>query len=292
MAKILKADAACHVFEDVIQDLSSKLEKRPKLVVLIGDKCKSTESDYIYLRQIQRRAEKYRVDLVTLERSVLSSNRTLLRTAEIAEKKESLDGAMTLSEFSSLNCSPWSHYYDLDHDGVSIAYDILDSSPVDYRRFACTANAVYQLLRHNDVPLTGKKIGVVGRSAKVGLSTALLLMQANATVTVYHSLSDLSGLKSEDIVVSAVGKPKFLTADLFREGQTVIDVGINTDPSTRGICGDVDFDSVEKALGDKGAITPVPGGIGPLTNTILFSRLFSNAWNKQKEEERLREYDQ
>lgn len=291
MAKILKADAACHVFEDVIQDLSSKLEKRPKLVVLIGDKCKSTGSDHVYLRQIQRRAEKYGVDLVVLERSVLSSRKSILTAVADTVVNERPDGAITLSDFSSLESSPWLPQYDIDRSW-SIGWDILDSSPVDYRRFSCTANAVYQLLRHNDVPLTGKKIGVVGRSAKVGLSTALLLMQANATVTVYHSLSDLSGLKSEDIVVSAVGKPKFLTADLFREGQTIIDVGINTNPSTREICGDVDFDNVKKALGDKGAITPVPGGIGPLTNTILFSRLFSNAWNKQKEEERLREYDQ
>lgn len=291
MAKILKADAACHVFEDVIQDLSSKLEKRPKLVVLIGDKCKSTESDYVYLRQIQRRAEKYGVDLVVLERSVLSSRKSILTAVADTVVNERPDGAITLSDFSSLESSPWLPQYDIDRSW-SIGWDILDSSPVDYRRFSCTANAVYQLLRHNDVPLTGKKIGVVGRSAKVGLSTAFLLMQTNATVTVYHSLSDLSGLKSEDIVVSAVGKPKFLTADLFREGQTVIDVGINTNPSTGEICGDVDFDNVKKVLGDKGAITPVPGGIGPLTNTLLFSRLFSNAWNKQKEEERLREYDQ
>ena len=283
MAKILKADSVNHVFEDVIQDLSYKLEKRPRLVVLIGDRCKSTEPDYVYLNQIQKRAKKYGVDLVALERSVLSSNLTLFRTAETAEKEENLDGAITLSDFSSLDRSPWSYYYDLDHNGTSIAYDILNSSPVDYQRFSCTANAVYQLLRHNDIPLTGKKIGVVGRSAKVGLPTALLLMQANATVTVYHSLSDLSGLKSEDIVISAVGKPKFLTADLFREGQTVVDVGLNTDPSTDRVCGDVDFDNVKKALGDEGAITPVPGGIGPLTNTILFSRLFSNAWKKQKE---------
>lgn len=291
MAKILKADAACHVFEGVIQDLSSKLEKRPKLVVLIGDKCKSTESDHVYLRQIQRRAEKYGVDLMILERSVLSSRKSILTAVADTVANERPDGAISLSDFSSLESSPWLPQYDIDRSW-SIGWDILDSSPVDYRRFSCTANAVYQLLRHNDVPLTGKKIGVVGRSAKVGLSTALLLMQANATVTVYHSLSDLSGLKSEDIVVSAVGKPKFLTADLFREGQTVIDVGINTNPSTRKICGDVDFDNVKKVLGDKGAITPVPGGIGPLTNTLLFSRLFSNAWNKQKEEERLREYDQ
>ncbi len=282
MAKILKADSVNRVFEDVIQDLSSKLEKRPKLAVLIGDRCKSTEPDHVYLRQIQKRAEKYGADLVVLEQSVLSSSLTLYRTAETAEKKENLDGAMTLSDFSSLDRSPWSYYYDLDRNGASIAYDILNQSPVDYQRFSCTANAVYQVLKHNDVPLTGKKVGVVGRSARVGLSTALLLMQANATVTVYHSLSDLHGLKDEDIVVSAVGKPKFLTADLFQEGQTVIDVGINTDPTTGKICGDVDFDNVEKVLGDEGAIAPVPGGIGPLTNTILFSRLFFNAWKKQR----------
>lgn len=286
MAKILKADAACRVFEDVIQDLSSKLKEHPKLCVLIGSKCKSTEPDHVYLLQIQKQAEKYGVDLVVLEKNVLSLQESLFVAATTTQVFESLDGMMVLSNFPLLKSFPGVSRCDLDRSWALLGEDILNLSPVDYSRFSCTANAVYQMLKHNDVPLAGKKVGVVGRSAKVGLSTALLLMQANATVTIYHSFSDLQGLKNEDIVVSAVGKPKLLTADLFCGGQTVIDVGINTDPATGKICGDVDFDNVVEVLGDKGAITPVPGGIGPLTNTILFSRLFSNAWNKQKEEER------
>lgn len=286
MARVLKADRSCHSLEDAIQYLSSQMKKRPKLCVLIGSKCKSTEPDHVYLRQIQKEAEKYGVDLAVLEKNVLSPQESLFAAATKAQVIESPDGAMVLSNFPSLKSFPWVSRCDLDRSWALLGEDVLNLSRANYPRFSCTADAVHQILKHNGVPLAGKKVGVVGRSAKVGLSTALLLMQANATVTIYHSFSDLQGLKNEDIVVSAIGKPKLLTADFFCEGQTVIDVGINTDPTTGKICGDVDFDNVVKVLGDKGAITPVPGGVGPLTNTILFSRLFFNAWNNQKAEER------
>ena len=124
-----------------------------------------------------------------------------------------------------------------------------------------------ELLRRGGVPLDGAEAVVIGRSNIVGKPMALLLMQANCTVTVCHSHTrNLAGVvRRADVVVSAIGKPRFVTADMIKPGAAVIDVGINR-LEDGSLCGDVDFDAVsEKA----GWITPVPGGVGPMTIAML-----------------------
>jgi methylenetetrahydrofolate dehydrogenase (NADP+)/methenyltetrahydrofolate cyclohydrolase len=139
------------------------------------------------------------------------------------------------------------------------------------RFLACTPNGVHQLLVRNNVPVSGRHVVVVGRSNIVGKPLALILMQKgpqyNATVTVCHSqsrgLADLT--RSADIVVVAIGKAKFLTADMVRPGAVVVDVGMNR-LADGTLCGDVDFAAVKEVTS---AITPVPGGVGPMTITML-----------------------
>ena len=131
----------------------------------------------------------------------------------------------------------------------------------------CTPAGCMELLRRGGVPLDGAEAVVIGRSNIVGKPMALLLMQANCTVTVCHShtknLADV--VRRADVVVSAIGKPRFVTADMVKPGAAVIDVGINR-LEDGSLCGDVDFDAVsEKA----GWITPVPGGVGPMTIAML-----------------------
>ena len=131
----------------------------------------------------------------------------------------------------------------------------------------CTPAGCMELLRRSGVQLDGAEAVVVGRSNIVGKPMALLLMQANCTVTVCHShtknLNDV--VRRADVVVAAIGRPKFITADMIKEGAAVIDVGINRLPDG-SLCGDVDFDAVsEKAA----CITPVPGGVGPMTIAML-----------------------
>ena len=131
----------------------------------------------------------------------------------------------------------------------------------------CTPAGCMELLRRGGVPLDGAEAVVIGRSNIVGKPMALLLMQANCTVTVCHShtknLADV--VRRADVVVSAIGKPRFVTADMIKPGAAVIDVGINR-LEDGSLCGDVDFDAVsEKA----GWITPVPGGVGPMTIAML-----------------------
>ena len=132
---------------------------------------------------------------------------------------------------------------------------------------ACTPNGVMKMLERYGVETRGKKAVVVGRSNIVGKPMAMLLLNADATVTVCHSKT--VNLKEEclraDILVAAIGKAKFITADMVKEGATVIDVGMNRDENGK-LCGDVDFEAVK----DKCAyITPVPGGVGPMTITML-----------------------
>ncbi len=116
--------------------------------------------------------------------------------------------------------------------------------------------------------IAGKRAVVVGRSNIVGLPVAKLLMDENATVTVAHSRTkDLAAVtRGAEILVVAIGRPKFVTADMVTNGTVVIDVGVNRNPETGKLCGDVDYAAVEPKAS---VITPVPGGVGPMTITCL-----------------------
>lgn len=139
------------------------------------------------------------------------------------------------------------------------------------RLLPCTPYGVQQLLVRNGIDPSGKHVVIVGRSTIVGKPLALILMQkaagCNATVTVCHSgTRDIAGLtRQADIVVVAIGQAHFLKADMVRPGTAVVDVGINRLPDGK-LVGDVDFDAVKEVAG---AITPVPGGVGPMTITML-----------------------
>ena len=134
---------------------------------------------------------------------------------------------------------------------------------------SCPPAGVIQLLKRSGIEIAGKECVVVGRSNIVGKPMALLLLRENGTVTVAHSRTkDLKEVtKRADILVVAVGRPKMITADYVKEGAVVIDVGIHRNEQNK-LCGDVDFDSVEPVCG---AITPVPGGVGPMTIAMLMN---------------------
>ena len=131
----------------------------------------------------------------------------------------------------------------------------------------CTAEAVISMIRHYGIETRGKKAVVIGRSLVIGKPVTLLLITENATVTVCHTkTTDLPSVAREaDILIAAAGRAKTVTADYVRAGQVVIDVGINMDENGK-LCGDVDFDAVEPIVS---AITPVPGGVGAVTTSIL-----------------------
>ncbi len=132
---------------------------------------------------------------------------------------------------------------------------------------SCTPAGIIELLKRSNVEITGKSCVVVGRSNIVGKPMALLMLRENATVTIAHSKTrDLASVcKSADILIVAIGKPKFIDNSYVKEGAVVIDVGIHRNSDNK-LCGDVDFDSVSPHTS---AITPVPGGVGPMTIAML-----------------------
>jgi methylenetetrahydrofolate dehydrogenase (NADP+)/methenyltetrahydrofolate cyclohydrolase len=132
---------------------------------------------------------------------------------------------------------------------------------------ACTPYGVMKMLEHSNIPMRGAHAVIVGASNIVGKPMAMMLLQAGATVTLCNSKTrDLAHhTKQADIVIAAVGRARMITGDMIRPGATVIDVGINRDEAGK-LCGDVDFESVKSVAG---AVTPVPGGVGPMTITML-----------------------
>ena len=158
-----------------------------------------------------------------------------------------------------------------DLDGIS-PENIAKVFAGDPTGFApCTAEAVIEVLKAYDIPITGKRATVVGRSMIVGKPLSMLLLKENATVTVCHTrTADLKGTcKNAEILVAAAGKATMLDGDYVGEGAVVIDVGINVDGDGK-LCGDVDFASIQ----EKAAMaTPVPGGVGAVTTAVLAAHL-------------------
>lgn len=145
----------------------------------------------------------------------------------------------------------------------------------DYNYLPCTPAGVMELIHSTGVDVSGKKAVVIGRSNIVGKPMAMLLLHENATVEITHSktqsLADVT--KQADILVAAIGKAKFVTADMVKQGAVVIDVGMNRDENGK-LCGDVDFEGVK----DKCSfITPVPGGVGPMTIAMLMKNTLTSA---------------
>lgn len=145
----------------------------------------------------------------------------------------------------------------------------------DYDYLPCTPAGIMELLKDTGVDLTGKECVVIGRSNIVGKPMAMLLLHQNATVTICHSRTkDLKEVvKRADVVVAAVGRANFVTADMVKEGAIVIDVGMNRLENGK-LCGDVNFDEVSKVAS---FLTPVPGGVGPMTITTLMKNTLTAA---------------
>ncbi|MBQ2792356.1 MAG: bifunctional methylenetetrahydrofolate dehydrogenase/methenyltetrahydrofolate cyclohydrolase FolD [Oscillospiraceae bacterium] len=150
----------------------------------------------------------------------------------------------------------------------------------DYDYLPCTPAGVMELIHSAGVSVSGKECVVIGRSNIVGKPMAMLLLHENGTVTVCHSRTkDLAEVtRRADILVSAVGRAKFVTADMVKPGAVVIDVGMNRDENGK-LCGDVDFAAVEPVAS---YITPVPGGVGPMTITMLMKNTLTSAQKKAK----------
>ena len=256
------------------EEISRDLGRRPRLVIL---RCGEQPADLAYERNALKKVQDFGMEAVSVALPEdIGDSEFFRRFSELNEDKE-VDGILLMRPLPpQLNEGFVISIMDAmkDLDGVS---------PVNAagvylgtESFApCTAEAVMELLHHYRIPVEGKHVVILGRSQVVGRPLSMLLLSENATVTICHSQTkDLEKLcKKADILISAMGKPAFVTADFLKKGAVVIDVGMNTDQNGK-LCGDVDFESCSTRAK---AITPVPGGVGAVTTAVLCRHLLQAA---------------
>lgn len=236
-------------------------------VLLVGDDYGSQR----YVASCEKNAALAGIDCRVVRLPQESSEDDVLRTLEELNQDANVDGIliqMPLPKQVSQAKVVAALDPKKDVDGVTDTNvaQLWKQKKSDYSRFSvpCTPRSAMRILEAAGIELDGKNAVVVGRSNIVGLPVTKLLMNQNATVTVAHShTKDLPALlRKADIIVAAIGQPKFITADMVSEGAVIVDVGINSDPATGKMCGDVDYENVAPKCR---MITPVPGGVGPLT---------------------------
>ena len=256
------------------EEISRDLGRRPRLVIL---RCGERPADLAYERNALKKVQDFGMEAVSVALPEdIGDSEFFHRFSELNEDKE-VDGILLMRPLPpQLNEGFVISIMDAmkDLDGVS---------PVNAagvylgtESFApCTAEAVMELLHHYRIPVEEKHVVILGRSQVVGRPLSMLLLSENATVTICHShTKDLEKLcKKADILISAMGKPAFVTADFLKKGAVVIDVGMNTDRNGK-LCGDVDFESCSTRAK---AITPVPGGVGAVTTAVLCRHLLQAA---------------
>lgn len=249
-----------------VNNIRKEYSRLPKLVViLIGD----NQASKTYVRNKERGCAYIGIESVVLKHDELFSEKDLLNEIKRLNSDESVDGILVqlplpshISEEKVLNAIDPAKDVDGFHP-LNVAKLFLDQ----YTLIPCTPKGILVLLEKINYDLSGKEVVIVGRSNIVGKPVALLCLQKNATVTIAHSRTkNLQEVCSRaDVLITAVGKAKFFNREYIKEGAIVLDVGINRDENNK-LCGDVDLDDVKDIVR---AITPVPGGIGPMTITML-----------------------
>ena len=242
-------------------------------VVLVG----SDPASAVYVRNKVAACEKVGMHSVKIEYPAEVSQATVLAKIDELNKDASIHGILVQLPLpkhfdSELVLEAIAPEKDVDGFHAENVGALMQGQP---RFIPCTPYGVMKMLESAGTPLKGAEAVVVGRSNIVGKPMAMLLMAAGATVTVCHSQTrDLKfHTKRADILVAAVGKAKMITGDMIKPGAVVIDVGINRTEDGK-LCGDVDFDSAKEVAG---AISPVPGGAGPMTITMLLANTLEAA---------------
>ncbi|EOD7560944.1 bifunctional methylenetetrahydrofolate dehydrogenase/methenyltetrahydrofolate cyclohydrolase FolD [Staphylococcus aureus] len=271
VAKILDGKQIAKDYRQGLQDQVEALKEKgftPKLsVILVGNDGASQS----YVRSKKKAAEKIGMisEIVHLEETAIEEE--VLNELNRLNNDDSVSGILVqvplpkqVSEQKILEAiNP-----EKDVDGFHPIN--IGKLYIDEQTFVpCTPLGIMEILKHADIDLEGKNAVVIGRSHIVGQPVSKLLLQKNASVTILHSRSKdmASYLKDADVIVSAVGKPGLVTKDVVKEGAVIIDVG-NTPDENGKLKGDVDYDAVKEIAG---AITPVPGGVGPLTITMVLN---------------------
>jgi methylenetetrahydrofolate dehydrogenase (NADP+)/methenyltetrahydrofolate cyclohydrolase len=285
-ANLIDGKALARSVTDAVADVAARFtqehQRQPGLaVVLVGDDAASQ----VYVRSKGKMAAKCGFHSVTIRKSADLSQEELLETVDQLNNDDSIDGILVqLPLPAHINADAILNAIDpaKDVDGFHpVNAGRLASGDIDNPLIPCTPAGIMHMIRTvHGKDLSGLSAVVLGRSTIVGRPISHLLLAANATVTVAHSRTkDIAGLaRSADILVAAVGRPQMVGADWVKPGATVIDVGINRiedqNLGTSQLVGDVDFDAV---LSVAGALTPVPGGVGPMTIAMLMANTLKAA---------------
>lgn len=254
-------------------------------VVLVGDDPASAT----YVRNKGRACEKIGIQNSTIHLPAETSEEALLEQIRLLNEDEGVDGILVqlplpahIDELKALYAIAREKDVDGFHPENVAALWRRRTEPETNPQYCvpCTPRGIIRLLKAANVQIEGKRAVIVGRSNIVGLPTSKLLLNENATVSICHShtvgLAEIT--READILVVAVGKPRFITADMVKKGAVVIDVGIDHGEDGK-LCGDVDFEAVKEVAS---VITPVPGGVGPMTICSLMENTIDCFINRQQ----------
>ena len=278
-AKIIDGKAVSASLRQAIKEETAQLAAAgttPGLaVILVGD----DPASHVYVNNKKKGCSEVGFYSEVYELPAATTQEELMALVEKLNKQENIHGILVQSPLPK----------HLDEEAVVLAIDpnkdVDAFHPVnvghimigDYRFLPCTPAGIMELLKAVDIDPKGKECVVIGRSNIVGKPMSMLLLHAHGTVTVCHSRTNnlAEVTRRADILVSAVGKAGFVTADMVKPGAVVIDVGMNRNAENK-LCGDVDFEAVKEVAG---YITPVPGGVGPMTITMLLRNTLTAAKN-------------
>lgn len=271
MTKIISGkDLAKKIKEEIaarVPDLASKYGRAPHLAVILVGEDPASQS---YVKSKGKDAEQVGFRSTTIRLPEQTTEQELLDKIAALNADEGVDGVLVQL--------PVPGHIDEDRviEAIAKEKDVDGFHPANVAAlwqkrpcvYPCTPKGVIRMLDEAGVEIAGKRAVVIGRSNIVGLPMAKMLLDRNATVTVAHSRTkDLADVtRQADILVAAVGKLRMVKADMVAPGATVIDVGVNRDPETGKLAGDVDYEQVASIAS---VITPVPGGVGPMTRACL-----------------------
>ena len=279
MAEIWKGAPVSAALTDELITRANTLKSRgvvPCLAILrVGERA----DDLAYERGALKRCEKIGVDARQFTLPADTTQKALMATITEINDDEKIHGCLMFRPLpKSLDenaaCAALDPKKDIDGITIGSLAKIYAGTGEGYA--PCTAQSCMELLNHYGVEVSGKRVAVIGRSLVIGRPVAMLLMEANGTVTLCHSrtrnMTDI--VREADIVVVAVGKAESIGAEYFHRGQIVLDVGINWSEAKQELVGDVDYDHVVPIVD---AITPVPAGVGSVTTAVLCKHVIEAA---------------
>ena len=283
MANIIDGKAISTQIKDEVKAEAAALKAKgiePCLaVVLVGE----DPASQVYVRNKERACEECGIYSEKYALPAETTQEELLKLIDELNNKSSISGILVqlpvpkhIDEKTIINAIAPNKDVDAFHP-VNVGKIMVGN----YDFVPCTPAGVMELIKESGIDVSGKECVIVGRSNIVGKPQAMLLLHQNGTVTICHSKTKnlAEKTKNADILVAAVGIPNFIKGDMIKEGAVVIDVGINR-LENKKLCGDVEFESAEKVAG---AITPVPGGVGPMTIAMLMKNTVKAAiLNKSK----------